>query len=94
MPDDLPVLSVVGLNTFQRFSTPSRSWTKTRAPSLLSPLATLPNLFATTPQSLWSVYDQPDAYRGVLPKGVYLTITPENGVPRVPDLLPTVPKPK
>ncbi|MFL5339183.1 MAG: hypothetical protein ACJ8F7_03365 [Gemmataceae bacterium] len=38
--------------------------------------------------------DEPDAYRGVLPKGVYLTITPENGVPRVPDLLPTVPKPK
>ncbi len=24
----------------------------------------MPNLFTTTPQTLWSVYDQPDAYRG------------------------------
>ncbi|MEA2932962.1 MAG: pseudomonalisin [Actinomycetota bacterium] len=67
VPDDLPVMSVIGLNTYQRFSTPTRSWTKPRVASLqgaLGGLATLPNLLATTPQSLWSIYDQPAAYRG------------------------------
>lgn len=77
VPGDLPVMSVVGLNTYQRFSTPARSWTKA-ATKPLAPLggtlgllggavkqvSGVPNLFATTPQSLWSVYDQPDAYRG------------------------------
>jgi len=97
VPDDLPVLSVVGLNTFQRFSTPSRTWTKARGTSLLGPLATLPNVLATTPQSLWSVYDQPGAYRGAGQKiaifGAGATsgtiadlaqFEAENGLPTVP----------
>lgn len=61
VPGNLPVLSVVGLNTFQRFSAPAHP--AKPLGGLLS-LAALPNLFATTPQSLWSVYHQPDAYRG------------------------------
>jgi subtilase family serine protease len=52
VPADLPVLSVLGLNTFQRLSTPART------------NAGLPNIFLTTPQSLWSVYDQPGAVTG------------------------------
>jgi pseudomonalisin len=61
VPGDLPIMSIVGLNTYQRFSTPART---TVAPRPLLSLTGLPNLFATTPQSLWSVYDQPAAYRG------------------------------
>ncbi len=33
------------------------------SPGVLA-LTGVPNLFTTTPQDLWSVYDQPDAYRG------------------------------
>jgi subtilase family serine protease len=51
VPSDLPVLSVLGLNTFQRFSTPARAGG--------TPQAGLPNIFLTTPQALWSVYEQP-----------------------------------
>lgn len=61
VPSNLPVLSVLGLNTYQRFSVPAHP--AKPLGGLLS-LAALPNLFATTPQSLWSVYNQPDAYRG------------------------------
>lgn len=64
VPNDLPVLSVVGLNTSQRFSTPGRAWSRPRITSPLAALPGLPNLFTTTPQSLWSIYDQPSAYRG------------------------------
>jgi pseudomonalisin len=52
LPADIPVLSVLGLNTFQRLSTPART------------AAGLPNIFTTTPQSLWSVYDQPASVTG------------------------------
>jgi pseudomonalisin len=61
VPTDLPILSVVGLNTLQKFSATPRSSAKK---SLLSALPGLPNVLATTPQSLWSVYEQPDAFRG------------------------------
>ncbi|MEA2265350.1 MAG: pseudomonalisin [Solirubrobacteraceae bacterium] len=61
VPGDLPILSVVGLNTYQRFSTPAHA--AGSAGGVLSLLG-LPNVGATTPQSLWSVYDQPPAYRG------------------------------
>jgi pseudomonalisin len=61
VPGDLPILSVVGLNTYQRFSTPATAAGPTRG--LLS-LTGLPNIGASTPQTLWSVYDQPNAYRG------------------------------
>ena len=87
VPGDLPIVSVVGLNTYQRFSTPARSWTKPAAKPVgaavggtLGALGALgglgapapalaggpsvPNVLATTPRSLWAVYDQPDAYRG------------------------------
>ena len=97
VPGDLPVLSVVGLNTYQRFSTPPRSWTKPRGTSLLPPLGATPNLFTQTPQSLWSVYDQPGAYRGAGQKiavfGSGASAGPiadlarfeaENGLPTVP----------
>ncbi|MDQ1377779.1 MAG: kumamolisin [Acidimicrobiaceae bacterium] len=74
VPGDLPVMSVLGLNTFQRFSAPAHP-TPPRLASAAAPVTTalggllpgvagLPNLFATTPQSLWSIYQQPDAYRG------------------------------
>jgi pseudomonalisin len=61
VPGDLPIASVLGLNTYQRFSTPAHAAGTVR--SVLSLLG-LPNIGATTPQSLWSVYDQPNAYRG------------------------------
>jgi subtilase family serine protease len=59
VPGDLPVLSVLGLNTFQRFSTPART-----RPAGGVPQAGLPNIFLTTPQSLWSIYDQPAGVTG------------------------------
>jgi len=61
VPGDLPIGSVVGLNTYQRFSTPAH--TAGGASNVLS-LTGAPNVGATTPQGLWSVYDQPGAYRG------------------------------
>lgn len=65
VPGNLPVLSVVGLNTYQRFSTsPHPAAGGNLLNGLLPGVAGLPNLFATTPQSLWSVYQQPDAQRG------------------------------
>jgi subtilase family serine protease len=69
VPAGLPVLSVVGLNTYQRFSTPAVAAPagaplKSVLGGLLPPVPGLPNLFATTPQSLWSAYQQPAAYRG------------------------------
>jgi pseudomonalisin len=75
VPADLPILSVVGLNTYQKFSATPRSWSPAAVKvvgtlgsalgGLSAPLpAGLPNVLATTPQSLWSVYDQPDAFRG------------------------------
>ncbi len=63
VPRGLPILSVVGLNTFQRFSTPAHPTELLGGLGGLV-LPGLPNLFATTPQALWSVYQQPDAYRG------------------------------
>ena len=63
VPRGLPILSVVGLNTFQRFSVPVHP-AKLLAGLGGLPLPGLPNLFATTPQALWSIYQQPDAYRG------------------------------
>jgi pseudomonalisin len=64
VPGDLPVLSVLGLNTYQRFSTPANAARPSNPVSQLLSLTGAPNLFTTTPQSLWSIYDQPDAYRG------------------------------
>ncbi|HEU0318824.1 MAG TPA: protease pro-enzyme activation domain-containing protein, partial [Solirubrobacteraceae bacterium] len=65
VPAGLPVLSVVGLNTYQRFSAPAHAAAPLAAPLAgLLALPGVPNLFTTTPQDLWSVYDQPDAYRG------------------------------
>ncbi|MDQ6617055.1 MAG: S53 family peptidase [Actinomycetota bacterium] len=72
MPADLPVLSVVGLNTYQRFSASTRSAPPVapvvtaagNALTRLLPAAGVPNVSTTTPQSLWSVYEQPAAYRG------------------------------
>ena len=61
VPGGLPILSVLGLNTYQRFTTPAH--VAGAVHSVLS-LVGLPNIGATTPQSLWSVYDQPTAYRG------------------------------
>jgi subtilase family serine protease len=61
VPGGLPILSVLGLNTYQRFTTPAHAAGAVHG--LLSQLG-LPNIGATTPQSLWSVYDQPNAYRG------------------------------
>jgi pseudomonalisin len=58
IPRNLPISSVIGLNTFQRFATPAHP-----APTA-PPSAGLPNVFASTPQDLWSVYQQPAAYRG------------------------------
>ena len=77
VPPGLPMLSVVGLNTYQRFSAPAHA--APLAPtgavagarqsvgglvSGLLPGATAPNTGSTSPQSLWSVYQQPAAYRG------------------------------
>jgi pseudomonalisin len=105
VPGDLPVLSVVGLNTAQRFSTPARTWSRPRPPATRSalPLPGLPNLFTTTPQSLWSVYDQPAAFRGagqriaIFGSGASAgTLTDlaqfeaENHLPRVPVTVRTV----
>ena len=69
VPAALPVLSVLGLNTFQRFSGPAHAASPSaslgEAGALVSnAAAALPNVFAITPQSLWSVYQLPAAYRG------------------------------
>ncbi|GAC1364082.1 MAG: S53 family serine peptidase [Actinomycetota bacterium] len=72
VPGNLPVLSVVGLNTFQRFSAsahpaPQGGAVRQTAPALAGLLPGVPgapNIFTTTPQSLWSIYEQPAAYRG------------------------------
>ncbi len=64
VPGGLPIASVVGLNTYQRFSTPAHPAGVLGTVANILSLAGLPNIGATTPQSLWSVYDQPDAYRG------------------------------
>ncbi len=75
VPASLPVLSVVGLNTYQRFSapaqvtapagaTPGASKTASGLLSGAASRATAPNVGSTSPQSLWSVYQQPAAYRG------------------------------
>ncbi len=72
VPGDLPISSVVGLNTLQRFSTKPHPEAAAKAttgllPGLLRALPPVPglaNLTLTTPQSLWSVYQMPAAYRG------------------------------
>jgi pseudomonalisin len=64
VPGGLPVLSVLGLNTYQRFTTPATAARPANPVGQLLSLTGAPNLFTTTPQSLWSIYDQPDAYRG------------------------------
>jgi pseudomonalisin len=71
VPANLPILSVVGLNTYQRFATaadpvhPAPLASTLKAVTGLLPGATgLPNIGLTTPQSLWSVYQQPTAYQG------------------------------
>ncbi len=71
VPANLPILSVVGLNTYQRFSTaadpvhPAPVASALKAVSGLLPGATgLPNIGLTTPQTLWSVYQEPTAYQG------------------------------
>jgi len=64
VPAGLPIASVVGLNTYQRFSTPAHPAAALSAVANILSLTGLPNVGLTSPQSLWSVYDQPDAYRG------------------------------
>lgn len=72
VPSNLPVLSVVGLNTYQRFTAapgPVHAAplvaTALKAVTGLLPGATgLPNIGLTTPQTLWSVYQQPTADQG------------------------------
>lgn len=59
VPHGLPVLSVVGLNTYQRFSAPAPPARRAAAPG-----AAAPSTGSTSPQSLWSVYQQPAGYRG------------------------------
>jgi pseudomonalisin len=58
VPSGLPVTSIVGLNTLQGFSTPSKPVTS-QDTCLGSTCVGL-----TTPKDLWSVYSQPDAYTG------------------------------
>lgn len=100
VPATLPVLSVMGLNTYQRFA---------NAPAPVQPRATgllglgVPNVFASTPQTLWSVYQQPAAYRGagqtLAVFGAGASAGPiadlaqferENGLPAVPVTVRTV----
>ena len=67
VPANLPILSIVGLNTYQRFTTPATAAGATGGLlglTGLTGLTGLPNIGASTPQTLWSVYDQPNAYRG------------------------------
>ena len=69
VPAGLPVLSVLGLNTFQRFSAPAHAASPSASLGAVgarvgNAAAALPNVFTITPQSLWSVYQQPAAYRG------------------------------
>jgi pseudomonalisin len=55
VPARLPVLSVLGLDTLPR-STPAAAAVPARARTAQ---ATQPNVFARTPQDLWSIYEQP-----------------------------------
>ncbi|MCW2745000.1 MAG: hypothetical protein JWM48_1550 [Mycobacterium sp.] len=60
VPAGLGVKSIVGLNTLQGMRAPHR----TAAPAQQTCLALLGCVGLTTPQDLWSVYQQPAAYRG------------------------------
>jgi len=64
VPAALPIASVVGLNTYQRFSTPAHPAVALSTVANVLSATGLPNVGLTSPQSLWAVYNQPDAYRG------------------------------
>lgn len=56
VPDGLPVLDVLGLNTYQRFHT-MRSESPAATPGL-------PDIGNRSPEDLWSIYEQPSADTG------------------------------
>lgn len=58
VPSGLPVTTIVGLNTLQRFSTPAKL-TPAQDNCLGSTCVGV-----TTPKDLWTAYDQPAAYAG------------------------------
>ncbi|MCW2548753.1 MAG: hypothetical protein JWN96_3213 [Mycobacterium sp.] len=58
VPSGLPVTTIVGLNTLQAFSIPSKPVAS--QDTCLGPTC----IGLTTPSDLWSVYSQPAAYRG------------------------------
>jgi pseudomonalisin len=56
VPSDIPVVSVIGLNDLQKFSTPSRPTTAAPRPSqAVGPV----EAGLVTPQDLWNIYEQP-----------------------------------
>ena len=58
VPAGLPVTTIVGLNTLQKFSLPAKA--KTAQDTCVGSVCT----GLTTPKDLWSVYAQPSAYQG------------------------------
>jgi pseudomonalisin len=67
IPADLPVYSILGLNSYERFHTAQ------------SPTAT-PNVGSVTPQQLWNVYGQPPEQTG---QGVSVAILGEGSTDKV-----------
>ena len=67
IPSDLPVFSILGLNTYERFHT------------MQAPGAT-PNIGSVTPQQLWNIYKQPPEHVG---QGVSVAILGEGATDKV-----------
>jgi pseudomonalisin len=59
VPASLGVSTVLGLNNFNRFTTPHVGATGTPKVTTAAPTANVPQTGLLTPQALWSIYDQP-----------------------------------
>jgi pseudomonalisin len=65
VPASLPISTVLGLNDYAFFVTPHVGRTGTSTITASAPTGTsVPQTGALTPQTLWSIYDQPSTNRG------------------------------
>lgn len=96
VPARLPILTLVGLNTFERHHT-MLAERGTLGPRLKLAAAGTPNVGAQTPQDLWSIYEQPPDQTGqgvsvaILGNGAtdsviadLHTFDEKNGLPKLP----------
>ncbi len=64
VPESLPVATVLGLNDFNRFATPHHTAIGATKTTTAAPGAGVPQTGALSPQTLWSIYDQPSTNLG------------------------------